>query len=84
MKNGQSILKLLACVFMLTAAILIIVGVVSGVLVTGAGLYAVINCCIGLIFFAVGLICFFIYRSISGKKKTAGGRKVRVCDSYRY
>lgn len=69
MKNGQSILKLLACVFMLTAAILIIVGVVSGVLVTGAGLYAVINCFIGLIFFAVGLICFFIYRSISGKKR---------------
>lgn len=69
MKNEHSILKLLAFIFMLTAAILMTTGTVAGALVAGTGLYAVINCFMGLIFFAVGLICFFIYRSMSVKKR---------------
>lgn len=69
MKNGQSVLKLLAVIFLAVAGILVAEGAAVGLLVNGTWLYAVIHCSIGLIFLIVSLICFLVYQKASGKKR---------------
>jgi len=59
MKNGKSVLKLLALIFLLVGVILISLGV--GVqLVSGMELYMFVMCLIGSIFLCIGGILFFI------------------------
>ena len=69
MKNGQSILKLLALIYLLVSAVLMTVGAAVGVLVSGAGLYGIITGSIGFLFFVIGLILFVVYKQASNKKK---------------
>lgn len=69
MKNGQSILKLLALIYLLVSAVLMTVGAAVGILVSGAGLYGIITGSIGFLFFVIGLILFVVYKQASNKKK---------------
>lgn len=59
MKNGKSVLKLLALIFILVGVILIGMGAAAQ-LVSGMGLFMFVMCLIGSIFLCIGGIFFFI------------------------
>ena len=69
MRNGQSILRLLAVIYLIVAVVLLAGGAAAVILTDGAELFAIINSAIGLVFLGVSFICFFVYGRIAGKKR---------------
>lgn len=85
MKNGQSILKLLALPFMAGGVALLAVGAFAGLL-SGVWLFTLIMGSIGFIFLGVGGICISIHNNKLDRKRKlmAAGKFVhaRVMDIY--
>ena len=74
MKNGQSVLKLLALIFAGVSAVLL-AGGTAGALYSGIWLFAFVMWLVGAVFLLTSGILFAVYKRTEGKKRklTAAG-----------